>query len=118
MIFDNFFHDLRIDLPFPICIVSLICSEIFSFEDFRSFGDIYFNLFVPSQISLFHYFLFAKARIDQICGRIVEIERIHCRREELSERSLLFHFTEDFIYLFIPFLFGVLFIEDTKALIF
>jgi hypothetical protein len=56
--------------------------------------------------------------VDEIGCGVVEVERIHRSREELSESSVFFHLGKNFIYFGVSFFFGVLFVEDAELLVF
>jgi hypothetical protein len=62
--------------------------------------------------------LFGKRIVDEISSSVIEIEGIHRSWEEIAERTISLHLSKDFVSFFIPFFFGILFVEDAKLLVF
>lgn len=114
----DFLEDLWIDVPFSLCIVSLIVVELSALYNLSSFRYIHIDMFISPEISVFFYLFLGKGVVYQIRHRIVEIEWIEISRKEISEYPASLHLSEYLIGKLEPFLTSILLIEDTIGFVF
>ena len=115
---DHLFEDFLGNLPVTVGIISLVLIQVFHFNDFCGIGDIDLDRRIPPEISFRFDLFFCESRIDKGSGGIIEIKRIQISRKEIPEDSLFVHLSENLVRELIPFLFGVLFVEDTEGFVF
>lgn len=107
----------RFRIQFGMTDPSLKLIQFAALHYFQSLRNIDLDTLISPHISFFLYFFFRKAIIDEIGHRIIEVERIHRSRKEISECSISFHSSKDFTCFLLPFFFRILCIQDTVGFI-
>jgi hypothetical protein len=114
---DDFFQDAFVNGSLSFVVEAFVMVKVAGFDEFGVGGDVDFDGGVSSEVACSFDFFFGEGGVDEVSGGIVEVEGVHCRREELSEGSVFFHLSEDFVYFFVPLFFSVLLVEDAVGFV-